>query len=133
MDHGAMDHGAHHAQPATAADHASSGWKELDAYHEFMMATWHPATGQNDLAPLRARAAEMAASAAALAESTPPKGCDTPALRAAAKGLASATSDLKAAAVNGAADATLKTALSALHDRFETLEGGCKAPGAKHH
>lgn len=134
MDHGAMDHSAHHAQPAKPADdRAASGWAELDAYHQFMMATWHPAKGQNDLAPLRTKAGDMAASAKTLAESAPPKACDTPALRTAAKGLASATADLTTAAANGAADATLKAALSALHDRFETLEAGCKAPGAMHH
>ena len=134
MDHGSMDHSAHHGQPAKPADHhAASGWAELDAYHGFMMETWHPAKGKNDLAPLRAKANGMASSAKRLAESTPPKGCDTPALRTAARELAPATAGLAAAVAKGASDAELKTALSALHDRFETLESGCKAPGAKHH
>lgn len=134
MDHGAMDHGAHHAQPAKpAADHAVSGWAALDAYHGFMMATWHPAKGKNDLAPLRAKATDMAVSAKALAESTPPKACDTPALRAAARGLAPATTNLAVAVARGATDAELKAALSALHDQFETIESGCKAPAKKLH
>ena len=50
MDHSKMDHGA-----ATA-----DGWKELDAYHLLIMATWHPAKDKNDLAPIRAKAISIA-------------------------------------------------------------------------
>ena len=137
MDHGGMDHAAMHEKPAqpksAKADenHAASGWKELDAYHAFMMATWHPAKGKNDLAPLRTRATHMAASAKALAESVPPRGCDTPALRSAARALAPATTELAVAAAKGATDAELKAALGSLHERFEILEMGCKAPARK--
>jgi hypothetical protein len=135
MDHGSMDHAAMHGeQPKStkpAENHTASGWAELDAYHGFMMATWHPAKGKNDLAPLRAKATDMAVSAKALAESTPPKGCDTPALRAAAKALAPATTDLAVAVAKGATDAELKTALGSLHERFETLESGCSKTPAK--
>lgn len=121
MDHSAMEqeHGG------------SSGWKELDAYHEFMMATWHPAKGKNDLAPLRTKAGDMAASAQLLAASTPPKWCDTPKMKGAATALAPATANVAALVTKNATDAELKTALGALHMQFETLEEGCTKPAPK--
>ena len=42
-----------------------SPWKEMDAYHMLMMATWHPARDKGDLAPFRAKAKEMVRFAAA--------------------------------------------------------------------
>ena len=48
MDHAKME-----------AEHGKSPWKELNAYHEFMMATWHPAKGQNDLAPLKSKLSDL--------------------------------------------------------------------------
>ena len=65
MDHSKMDHGAAKAE----------GWKELDAYHMLMMATWHPAKDKNDLAPIRAKATEMVASAKLVAASKSPMAC----------------------------------------------------------
>ena len=156
-DHATKDHAKDHAakdrsmkewekdqdQPKVRADkmkdtkaakeHASSGWAELDAYHTLMRNTWHTAEASNDLSALRARATDMAVSAKALAESTPPQKCNTPANRSLALSLAPATTDLAVAVRQGATDAQLKTALAALHDRFEKLEAGCSAPGTTHH
>ncbi|MBC8086315.1 MAG: hypothetical protein H7Z40_03560 [Phycisphaerae bacterium] len=117
MDHAKME-----------AEHGKSPWKELDAYHEFMMATWHPAKGKNDLAPLKAKAADMAKSAKLWADSKAPKGCDAPKLKDAVAKVNTGTADLAAmVAKGGADDATLKSRLSELHDTFEIVEGGCKA------
>ena len=41
----------------------ATGWKELDAFHTILAATWHPASRKNDLAPLKAQAADLAAAA----------------------------------------------------------------------
>ena len=120
-----MDHDKMHAAEA-ASSHGMSAWKELDAYHMLMMATWHPAKDKGDLAPYRAKAAEMTASAKLLAASTPPKGCDTPALKKAAADLAPATAAVADMVGKQASDAQLKTALGALHDKFDVLEEGCK-------
>lgn len=124
-------HGAHGAAPATAGggDHAASGWKEMDAFHKLMMATWHPASGKNDLAPTRARAGEMADAARSWAAAAVPKACDTPATRATVAALATDSRALaNQATTTGATDAALKASLKALHDRFESVEHGC-APG----
>ncbi|HYW31588.1 MAG TPA: hypothetical protein VE869_08785 [Gemmatimonas sp.] len=128
MDHGAMDHGADHSKMHAKADnHAASGWKELDAYHMLMMATWHPAKDKSDMAPFRAKGADMVASAKLLSASTPPKGCDTPALKKSAADLHSATSAAVAMIDRKSTDAELKTALGELHEKFEVLEEGCKS------
>ncbi len=125
MDH-AMDHAMDHDQMAMG-DHMKTGWKELDAYHEYMEATWHPAKGRKDLKPLRAKANGMAAAAKLLAGSTPPRECNAPGLRTAAAGLSPATSDLAVMVARNASDAELTSALAALHTKFAVLEKGCSA------
>lgn len=112
-------------------DHAMSGWKELDAFHMVMMATWHPASMKKDLAPARARAGELATKAEAWAQSGFPTPCDTPALREAVN-RATAGSKALAALVKEGTDAQVTEALKGVHDSFEVVEKGCK-PGASHH
>ena len=34
---------------------SATGWKELDAFHMLMMATWHPAKESNDMTPIDGR------------------------------------------------------------------------------
>ena len=121
MDHSKMDGGK-----MKDMEHAGSGWKELDAYHQFMMDTWHPAKGTNDLAPTRAKAASMAEQAKVLSKSVAPKGCDTPALKTAVTKLVPQTQALADMVAAKADDAALKSALTALHDQFDVLEMGCK-------
>jgi hypothetical protein len=119
MDHGAMDHAKMHGGGGTAA------WKELDAYHQLMMATWHPAKDRNDLAPIRGQAEAMVKAAELVGTSTPPGSCAKPELAAARTGLAGETRKVAALVKAKADDAALKTALSKLHDAFEVLEEGC--------
>jgi hypothetical protein len=121
MDHATMDHGAAKAE----------GWKELDAYHLLMMATWHPAKDKNDLAPIRAKAAEMVASAKLVAASTSPMACQKPELLKAQAALPMETEKVAAMVAAKAADTDLKAGLKGLHDRFDVLEG-CAGAGMKH-
>ncbi len=125
MDHGKMDH--------SKMDHGAKaeGWKELDAYHMLMMATWHPAKDKNDLAPIRARATEMVASAKLVAASKAPTTCQKPELLKAQAGLPVATEKVAAMVSAKAADAELKAGLKSLHDSFDLLEG-CAGGGMKH-
>lgn len=117
-----------HSKMGQATNHAMSPWKELDAYHMLVMATWHPAKDKNDLTPTRAKIAELVASAKALVGSTAPKGCDSPKLKAAAAGLPAETQGVADLVSRNADDATLKEALKALHDKFDVLEKGCAMP-----
>jgi len=121
MDHSKMDHGAAKAE----------GWKELDAYHMLMMATWHPAKDKNDLAPIRAKANEMVASAKLVAASKSPMACQKPELLKAQAGLPVETEKVAAMVAAKAADADLKAGLKGLHDRFDLLEG-CAGAEMKH-
>jgi hypothetical protein len=117
-----MDHNAMHK----GENHAASGWKALDAYHALMMATWHPAKDKGDMAPLKAQAVAMVTAAKAVAASTPPAGCATPALAKAAAALPGQTQAVADLVAKGTADAALKDALKGLHDHFEVLEHGCQ-------
>ncbi|MBL0940006.1 MAG: hypothetical protein IBJ03_14020 [Gemmatimonadaceae bacterium] len=121
------DHAAHMQH----GDHAASKWKELDAYHMLMMATWHPAKQNNDLAPARAKLAEMSTAAKAVAASKAPAACQNPELLKAQASLATETEKVAAMVGKKADDATLKEALKGLHDKFEVLEEGCNT-GMKH-
>ncbi len=115
MDHGKMDM----QEPAT-------GWKELDAFHELMAASWHPASGKNDLAPAKTKAADMAKAARTWADSKAPKGCDTPKLKEALTKVNASTQDYAALVAKGSDDATIKAKLGAIHEAFEVVEMGCK-------
>lgn len=131
MDHskmGQMDHAKEQE-----ASHTMSPWKELDAYHMLMMATWHPAKDKSDMAPTRAKIGEMVASAKTLAASTAPKGCDGPKLKETAAALPGATQGVADLVAKKADDATLKAALKDLHEKFDVLEGGCVMPKAPKH
>jgi len=117
MDHkkdGKMEHGA---------DHAVSGWKELDAYHMLMMATWHPAKDKNDMAPIRAQATAMVASAKLVAASKAPMACQKPEFVKMQAALPAETAKVAAMVTATASDADLKAGLSKLHDQFDVLEG----------
>jgi uncharacterized protein involved in copper resistance len=126
MDHSKMDHskmgqsGMQHG-----ADHAASGWKELDSYHMLMMQTYHPIKEKGDVAPIRARSTEMVAAAKLVAASKAPARCDTPALRKAAAGLVGETQRVANLVAKKGSDKALVTAMTTLHDRFEVLEKGC--------
>ena len=50
-------------------DHMMGPWKEMNAFHRVMGATWHPASQKGDLAPLKAKAKELLSAADAWAAS----------------------------------------------------------------
>jgi len=125
------DHAAMHAEHMKSAQQGKAeAWKELDAYHMLMMATWHPAKDKNDLAPARAKMGEMVVAAKAVGASKAPASCQKPEMLKAQAGLAGETEKV-AAMVKKADDAALKAALKTLHDKFEVLEEGCNT-GMKH-
>jgi len=106
--------------------HAMSPWKEMDLFHNVLGPAFHPVE-KGDFAPLKARASELAATAKAWAESTAPAACNSPALKETVKALATSTAALAEQVKAGASDASLKSAISSIHDTFEKAEGGCVA------
>ena len=129
--HGGMQHGAGHgAAHGGMQGHATSGWKEMDAFHAHMMQAWHPVRQRDDVAPARAHAAPMADAAEAWARAAVPRACDTPATRDAVAAIArDARAFATLAARADAPDAEVRQALAALHERFEPVEHGCGAGG----
>lgn len=121
------------AAPLSAQEHhARSGWKELDAYHDVMSATWHPAKN-NDLKPIRAQADSLSASARRWSESKVPTACDTKPIKDAIADVVTGSAKVAQLVAADATDADLRAALSAVHDRFEVVEKGCKPGHSGHH
>jgi hypothetical protein len=101
-------------------------WPALDDFHEVMADTYHSSEA-GDLAPLRARSAEMAEKARLLAQSGVPADFDTPEIAAAAKQLKKDSKKLhKQKAKGKAADAELVAGLASLHDVFHRIVGLCR-------
>ncbi len=118
------------AAPKTMEHHAAaSGWKELDAFHELMAATWHPAKS-GDLKVIRAKADSLSASAKTWAASKVPAACDKKEIRDAIADVVTGTTKVANLVSNNGADADVKTALHDVHERFEVVEHGCQP---KHH
>jgi hypothetical protein len=103
---------------------SSSGWKELDQFHDLLAATWHP-VGKGDFKPVKEKAAKLAEAAKAWGESKVPAACDKKPVRdavAASVVNARAVADLVA---KQAPDSSLKGAMKKLHDSFEPAEHDC--------
>ncbi|MCC7053182.1 MAG: hypothetical protein IT355_07920 [Gemmatimonadaceae bacterium] len=118
-------------RPAAAAE-AHEGeehgiaWKALDTYHTVMAASWHPAKDRNDLAPFRARAAELVAAARALTTEPTPATCGGTARTADLEALLRASEEAaRAAGTRSVPDEQVKAALKLTHDRFHTVEEAC--------
>src|SRR5688572_6517710 len=117
-----MDHGKDH--------HGESGWKELDAYHTLMAATWHPAKS-NDLKPIRAKADSLSLAAKVWGEAKVPSACDKPELKSAIADVVTGSAKVAQLVAKNVPDAELKAALHDVHERFEVVEKGCQL--SKHH
>src|SRR5687767_3552839 len=84
-------------KPAMMDDHMMGPWKEMNAFHRVMGATWHPASQKGDLAPLKAKAKELSSAADAWAASPPPAmpaSCGDSTVVAAAKKVATDSKSL---------------------------------------
>ena len=113
-------------------DHMMGPWKEMNAFHRVMGATWHPASQKNDLKPLRARAKELFTAAETWAGSKPPAmpaSCGSEPVRGAVAKVVTETKSLLALLDSGADDTRLKAALKTVHDSFEVAEKGCAGHG----
>ena len=112
-----------------AAETKPGAWNELKAYHGVMSATFHPAE-DGKLEPIKARSAELAATAKAWAASTPPADFRQPAIAAKLKLLAVESAALDQLVRGGkATDAEIKASLVKLHDRFHEIVGACRDAG----
>ncbi|MEP6765274.1 MAG: hypothetical protein ABJB66_13235, partial [Gemmatimonadaceae bacterium] len=104
----------------------ATGWKELDAFHTILAATWHPVSGKNDFAPIKAKAGDLATAAHKWAASTAPKGCDTPKIKSAMTDVAAGSQRVALLVDKNTDDASIKKELGAVHEKFEVVEMSCK-------
>lgn len=119
------------AKMGSMDDHMMGPWKELNAFHHVMAATWHPAS-KDDLAPLRAKIKDLVTAADAWSASKAPAmpaSCGSEAVRKAVTKVSERSRSLAALVASSAGDAQLKESLKAIHDTFEVAEKGCAAHG----
>lgn len=124
----------HGAASGEMKGHEMSGWKEMDAFHSSLGAAFHP-TEQGNFAPLKASADTLAARAKAWSLSTAPASCASAEINATVGWLATSSADLASQVRSGAADPALKSAIEAIHEKFEGVEKACGMhgkPGMKH-
>jgi hypothetical protein len=115
---------------AMGDDHMMSGWKELDAFHTVMAATWHPVAKSKDLTVIREKAGALSEAAQAWSTSTAPKACDTKEIRDAIAAVVSQSKSVAQLVEKKASDADVTAALRDVHTKFEVVEKGCH-PGHK--
>lgn len=127
---GAQEKKAHDMHGAASGEkgHEMSGWKEMDTFHASLGAAFHP-TEQGNFAPLKATADTLAARAKAWSLSTAPASCASAEVKASVGWLATSTADLASQVRAGAADPALKSAIAAIHEKFESVEKTCGLHG----
>ena len=123
----------HPAQGAQKGHSMSSGWKEMDAFHKLLAAAYHPVEKTGDLKPLRSSAGELSAAARSWSGSAAPAACNTEAVRSSVSAISIDALAIANQVLAGADDAALKTAIAALHEKFEGVEKACGGhAGMKH-
>ena len=100
-------------------------WKEMDAFHEVMSKTFHPAE-EGKLEPIRTRSQEMLDKATAWQNSTAPAGYDQNAVKKNLKDLVKGAKEINDLVKENAADGVLKTKLSKLHNVFHEIMEKCE-------
>jgi hypothetical protein len=109
--------------PANAQQKAK--WQELDAFHDVMSKTFHPAE-EGKLEPIRSRSAEMVEKAIAWKNSTAPEGYDKNAVKENLGKLVKGAKEIKKMVKKNASDKELKEKLSSLHDVFHEIVEKCE-------
>ena len=100
-------------------------WKELDEFHDVMSQTFHPSE-DGDLAPIKARAGEMASKAKVLADSKVPSQFSNPKMKETLQKLVTGSEGLANLINTNASDAEITSSLSDLHDVFHTVMMLCR-------
>lgn len=114
--------------PANAQQKAK--WTELDAFHEVMSKTFHPAE-EGKLESIRSRSAEMVEKAIAWKNSTAPEGYDKNAVKKNLSKLVKDVKEINKMVQKNASDKELKEELSELHDVFHEIVEKCEI--GEHH
>ena len=116
---------------SATASQANDKWAELDAYHDVMSQTFHPAE-EGKLEPIRKRAGELADKAKQWLDSKPPKVYESADIKALLVKLNAESKALADSVAKNVSDEQLKKDLTALHDRFHEIIGACRDEKKKH-
>jgi hypothetical protein len=108
----------------TAQSQEKAKWKEMDAFHEVMAKTFHPAE-EGKLEPIKARSKEMLDKAIAWQNSTAPEGYNQKAVKKSLKELVNGAKEINNLVKEKAADDVLKAKLLKLHDVFHEIMEKC--------
>ena len=100
-------------------------WQELDAFHEVMSKTFHPAE-EGKLEPIRSSSQEMLDRAIAWKNSTAPEGYDKSAVLENLKKLVKGSKEINKMVKKNASDNELKEELTELHDVFHEIVEKCE-------
>ncbi|MCP3930107.1 MAG: hypothetical protein GY705_13515 [Bacteroidetes bacterium] len=100
-------------------------WTEMDAFHEFMSGTFHPAE-EGNFGPLMLQAADMAEAAKKWTAGPIPEAYKDKDLKELLDKLATDTDDLAQLVTTKADTAQLKEAIFAAHDLFHEIVGKCE-------
>jgi hypothetical protein len=112
---------AAYSQPANT-------WKEMEGFHTVMSTTFHPAE-ENNLQPLKEKAAALLAAAKAWKKSTVPQGYNAALTKPVLKRLVKQCSLINTAVNNKRPDAELKILVTEAHEIFHELKEKCKKTG----
>jgi hypothetical protein len=96
-------------------------WKEMDEFHMVMAETFHPFKDSANLAPAKAQAADLAASAEKWASSTLPEKVNNDEMKAKLDDLKKETASF-AQTVSSADDKVIGDNLTKIHDLFHTIQ-----------
>lgn len=107
-----------------------TNWKEMDAFHQVMSATFHPAE-EGKLEPIKARSGEMVDKAVSWKKSKAPAGYNQKAVKASLKKLVSGSKELNQLVKDKANDELLKHKLSSLHDIFHEIMEKCEKESSR--
>ena len=101
-------------------------WKEQQAFHGVMAATFHPAE-EGNFAPLKQKSGELVKKATAWSKGVYPAGYDKKAIAPILKKLVAESKMLDAKVKAGAKNDELNKLITALHDRFHQVAEKCNA------
>ena len=110
---------------ANQAHAQKAKWQEMEAFHDVMSNTFHPAE-EGKLEPIRKRSAEMLEKAIAWKNSAAPEGYDKNAVKETLNKLVKGTKELNKMVKQNASDNELKEELSELHDVFHEIMDKCR-------
>ena len=100
-------------------------WPEMKTFHSFMSSTFHPAE-ENNLAPLKAKAADMLQAAKAWQASSIPASFKADETKAQLEKLVKYCTGISESVAANVDDATLKVMITEAHDVFHKIAGECR-------